>query len=167
MKRVITICFLVATLLVGGMTMEAKTTKKKSTKKSSQTVAKAQLLSNDVCSYFTFSSKGTYNWGGNGGSSCDSGPYILDGDVYILVSGRSGAYVLIDDEMYDITYGLKGADPLMDWLAGNAYGLTQSEMRKIFSFDKRNFSLDYRVDGISGSVELNVKDYESIKWLKK
>ena len=167
MKKIITICLLVVTLLVGGMTAEAKTTKKKSSKKSSQTVAKAQLLSNDICSYFTFSSKGTYNWGGNGGSSCDSGPYVVDGDVYILVSSRNGAYVLINDEMYHIYSGLKGADPLVDWLAGNAYGLTQSKMKQIFSFDKRNFSLDYHVDGISGSVELNVKDYQEIKWLKK
>ena len=171
MKKAITVCLLVMTLFAGGMTMDAKTTKKKSTKKSTQkstqTVAKAQLLSNDVCNYFTFSSKGTYNWGGNNGSSCDSGPYVIDGGVYILVSGRQGMYVLIDDEMYDITYGLKGADPLIDWLAGNAYDLTQSKMKQIFSFDKRNFSLDYHVDGISGSVELNVKDYEEIKWIKK
>ena len=167
MKKLATILMLVSALIFGGMNIEAKTTKKKSTKKSSQTVAKAQLLSNDVCSYFTFSSKGTYNWGGNNGSSCDSGPYILDGDVYILVSGRNGAYVLINDKMYDITYDVKGAEPLIDWLAGNAYGLTSSEMKKIFSFDKRNFSLDYHVDGISGSVELNAHNYESIKWLKK
>ena len=167
MKKVITICLLIVTLLAGGMTMEAKTTKKKSSKKSSQTVAKAQLLSNDVCRYFTFSSKGTYNWGGNDGSSCDSGPYVKDGDVYILVSSRNGAYVLINDEMYEITYDVKGAEPIVDWLAGNAYGLTQSRMRQIFSFDKRNFSLDYHVDGITGSVELNVHDYEEIKWLKK
>ena len=35
MKKVITICLLVVTLLVGGMTMDAKTTKKKSSKTSS------------------------------------------------------------------------------------------------------------------------------------
>ena len=167
MKKVITICLLVVNLLVGGMTVEAKTTKKKSTKSSSQTVAKAQLLSNDVCSYFTFSSKGTYNWGGNGGSSCDSGPYIKDGNAYILVSGRHGAYVLLNDELYSITDDDPGAEPLVDWLASNAYGLTQSKMKQMFSFDKDDFTLDYHVDGISGSVELNDLDSESIKWLKK
>ena len=35
MKKVITICLLVVTLLVGGMTMDAKTSKKKSSKSSS------------------------------------------------------------------------------------------------------------------------------------
>lgn len=38
MKKIITICFLVVTLLAGGMTMDAKTTKKKSSKaRTSQT----------------------------------------------------------------------------------------------------------------------------------
>ena len=36
MKKVITICFLVATLLFGGMALEAKTTKKKSKARTSQ-----------------------------------------------------------------------------------------------------------------------------------
>ena len=39
MKKVITICLLVVTLLVGGLTVEAKTTKKKSKIKSSKTTS--------------------------------------------------------------------------------------------------------------------------------
>lgn len=39
MKKVITLCFLIAVLLAGGMTMEAKSTKKKSKGRSSQTSA--------------------------------------------------------------------------------------------------------------------------------
>ena len=41
MKKVITICILVVTFLVGGMTMEAKTTKKKSKAKSSRSYQKS------------------------------------------------------------------------------------------------------------------------------
>ena len=42
MNKVITICLLVVTLLLGGMTMEAKTTKKKSTKTKTTQTSSAQ-----------------------------------------------------------------------------------------------------------------------------
>ena len=165
MKKLATILMLVAAILVGGMTADAKTTKKKTAKTSSTAVAKAQLLDNNVCSYFTFSSKGTYSWGDNGG--CDSGPYMVDGDAYILASGRQGVYVLVNNGMYHITYDVPGADPLIDWLASNGYGLTQSKMKQIFSFDKGNLTLRYNVDGQSRSVKLSGADYDAIKWVKK
>ena len=71
MKKVITICLLVVTLLVGGMTMDAKTTKKKGKARTAQTSSSNinNLLDQyesavDILSpYYDEESESLFGWG--------------------------------------------------------------------------------------------------------
>lgn len=95
MKKAITICLLVVTLLAGGMTMDAKTTKKKSSKSSASAswngdVPSAALIFN-LGPESEFTSHGYY-W--------DDGGYKKPGVCEFHRMGTSGGWV-IDIEIPD------------------------------------------------------------------
>lgn len=162
MRKTIAILMLLAVVLVGGISAEAKTTKKKSTKsKTAQVVAKAKVDNNSVCSTVTFSPNGNYSWG-----NCDSGPYTSDNGAFIGVSSRNGAYLFWEDNMYLISFDTPGAETLVGWLAGNAYDC-KNKLKQIFSFDPDSEVLSYTVDGKSGRIKVSDMDGDPISWIKR
>ena len=106
MKKVITICFLVVTLLAGGMTMDAKTTKKKSSKARTTSTQKSSKPSGALA-LVNIQNGGKLYLMNNGivkvtPSSWDSdGNYVKSNGAYIMSWG-SGSY---GDNKISVIYG--------------------------------------------------------------
>lgn len=167
MKRIFTIGVLALSLMIGGVSAEAKTKKKSSHKGTSGSVAKAKLPNSTGCNDFTFNSKGNYDWTDNGRGSCDSGTYAVVDDAYILLNRAGGVYVLTDDSMYTVGEDTPGASMLADWLMSNGYSCTSNSLKGIFSYSSDDNRLKYKVDTGSGSVDLKKAEREDLYWIKK
>ena len=89
MKKLLTICLLVVTLLVGGMTVDAKTTKKKSSKSSS-----SASWNDDIPSATLIINNGPESQFLNHGYYYDDSGYTKPGVCEFHHMGTSGGWVI-------------------------------------------------------------------------
>ena len=80
MKRVITICLLVVSIFVGGMTVDAKTTKKKGKAKTSQSSSASKYWNGDMpTAKLVLTYRG--GWGNDNYGFANKGYRLTDGEV--------------------------------------------------------------------------------------
>lgn len=173
MKKIITICLLVVTLLAGGMTMEAKTTKKKAKAKTTRTTkskipagAFAMIkIWGDQKLYLTKNGKveDTNGWW--------SGEVIENNDAYILViehdiDGNAGMLGVIYNNTFYIVIN-NSFDPLDFW---EYYWDHPYDFNNCVSFDPDSQTVTYRTIYGSKTESLSsvpARDRYKVTWLNK
>ena len=177
MKKLITICLLVVTLLVGGMTMDAKTTKKKSKGSSSK-------QSSSVFANFTYDGN---SWGlkKNGdvvskmhnGKYGEAGKYVEDNSGYILVFGSGDTpeelAIIYKDTLYYLGFtgeigNVDTYDEINFYFASNLYS-DRNCIKNVITFNPNTESIRFKSN--QGWKELylsNVpaKDRYKVTWTK-
>lgn len=170
MKKVITICFLVATLLSGGMTIDAKTTKKSKAKTSS---SKKSSRPAGAIAFVSIQNGGKLYLMKNGDvkiipASWDrDGEYTKENGAYIFtwgsgVHGDNQLSVIYGNTMYQIIDSYYDDEGFWDYLGGNGWNLDES-----VGFNASTQTLIYDTTSGTKSVRLSnipSSDRRSVTW---
>ena len=173
MKKKITICIALMAMLLGGFTIEAKTTKSgsrtsQSSKKSARTTLAEVKNGDEVIKFYNngkFEIKNSYG-------VFEKGPYIQDNGAFVYASEGSGnSWIVYGNTLYELD-GLC-SEGTIDWsLLPNILTSNGYQLQKVLAnvkFDPATETVSYNFDGKSGKFTLSQIPQGSrtqISWLK-